>query len=107
MGLSVDIFSNTPRVAATSMTLLGLLQPYVLELFMQRESDDDLQRPSSPLVWHAMSTTRLLLTFVYCLVFFTIETFTFFNWMQWLLSIGGSTLLSAIMIVVVENLRKN
>ena len=107
MGLSVDIFSNTPGVAATSMTLLGLLQPYVLELFMQRESDDDLQPAIFTFGLARYVYYTLLLTFVYCLVFFTIETFTFFNWMQWLLSIGGSTLLSAIMIVVVENLRKN
>ena len=32
LGLSIDIFANTPGVAASSMTLLGLLQPYVLEL---------------------------------------------------------------------------
>ena len=43
LGLSIDIFANTPGVAASSMTLLGLLQPYVLELFMQRDSDETLQ----------------------------------------------------------------
>ena len=33
MGLLVDIFTNTPGVAAASMTLVGFLQPYVVELF--------------------------------------------------------------------------
>ncbi len=31
LGLSVDTFTNTPGVAAASMTLVGVLQPYILE----------------------------------------------------------------------------
>ena len=42
MGLGVDMFSNTPGVAAASLTLVALLRPYLLELFIQRESADDL-----------------------------------------------------------------
>ena len=81
LGLNVDAFSNTPGVAASAMTLIGLLQPYVLELFMQRDSEDDFQ-PS------------------------TVEMFTFFNWLQWILNILTSTLLSLLFIVVIDSLRK-
>ncbi|MBM6991848.1 MAG: rod shape-determining protein MreD [Prevotella sp.] len=107
LGLCVDVFSNTPGVAASSMTLLGLLQPYIFELFIQRDSDMDMQ----PAIY-SLGLTRylylvLLLTFIYCLLFFTVETFTFFNWMQWALSVAGSTALSVILIVVVENMRKS
>ena len=42
MGLGVDMFSNTPGVAAASLTLVALLRPYLLELFIQRESAEDL-----------------------------------------------------------------
>ena len=45
MGLCVDSFSNTRGVEAASMTLVGLLQPYLLSLFIQQDSPDDL-RPS-------------------------------------------------------------
>ncbi|MBP7856600.1 MAG: rod shape-determining protein MreD [Prevotella sp.] len=107
MGLSVDIFSNTPGVAATSMTLLALLQPYVLELFMQRESDEDIQPSIFTFGLMRYLYYTLLLTFIYCVVFFTVETFTFFNWLQWILSVAGSMLLSVVLIVVVDNLRKN
>lgn len=31
LGLGIDVANNTPGLAAASMTLLGLLQPYVLE----------------------------------------------------------------------------
>ena len=33
MGVAVDAFANTPGVGAASLTLIGALQPYFLELF--------------------------------------------------------------------------
>lgn len=67
MGLLVDIFTNTPGVAAASMTLVGFLQPYVVELFAPRDSADDL-RPSPSTLWlkqihqlHHHPRTHLLL----------------------------------------------
>ena len=106
MGLCVDIFSNTPGVAATSMTTIGLLQPYLLELFTQRDSDDDLQPAIFTFGFTRYLFYTLLLTFAYCLLFFTVETFSFFNWQQWALSVSSSTVLSVILIIVVANLRK-
>ena len=97
MGLCVDIFSNTPGVAATSMTTIGLLQ---------RDSDDDLQPAIFTFGFTRYLFYTLLLTFAYCLLFFTVETFSFFNWQQWALSVSSSTVLSVILIIVVANLRK-
>jgi len=47
-----------------------------------------------------------ILTFIYCIVFFTLESFTFFNWLQWFLSIGASVLLTLLLVLVVDNLRR-
>lgn len=107
MGLSVDVFSNTPGVAASSMTLLALLQPYVLELVLPRDSEDNLRPGIYTLGLSGYLYFVSTLTFLYCLLFFTIETFSFFNWAQWGLSILGSMVLSVILIIVVENLRKD
>ncbi len=106
LGLSIDIFANTPGVAASSMTLLGLLQPYVLELFMQRDSDETLQPAIFTMGMPKYVYFSLILTFIYCIVFFTVEMFSFFNWGQWILCIITSTALSAVLILVVDNLRK-
>ena len=106
LGLNVDVFSNTPGVAASAMTLIGLLQPYVLELFMQRDSEDDFQPSINSMGSGKYVYFTLLLTFIYCIVFFTVEMFTFFNWLQWILNILTSTLLSLLFIVVIDNLRK-
>ena len=38
MGLAIDVFTNTPGLAAGSMTLIAIVQPYLLELFVPRDS---------------------------------------------------------------------
>lgn len=106
LGLNIDAFSNTPGVVASAMTLIGLLQPYVLELFMQRDSEDDFQPSINSMGAGKYIYFTLLLTFIYCIVFFTVEMFTFFNWLQWILNILTSTLLSLLFIVVIDSLRK-
>ena len=106
LGLCVDIFADTPGAATTSLTLVGFLQPYVLELFMQRDDDENFQPAiysMGPLTFFYYS---LLLMLVYCVAFFTLETFCFFNWVQWLLSIGGSLVLSEVLLIVVDGIRK-
>ena len=40
MGVTMDMFTNTPGVAAASLTLIGALQPYLLELFLPRNADN-------------------------------------------------------------------
>lgn len=102
LGLLIDIFSNTPGMASGSMTLVAAVQPGLLSLFIPRDADDKL-RPSmktigiSKFCWFAF-----LLTFLYCLCFFSLESFNFFNWLYWLLEVGGSTLLTLFIILVIE-----
>ena len=45
IGLVIDAFSNTPGVASASMTLIGALQPVLLELFLPRDADDHIKVP--------------------------------------------------------------
>ena len=106
MGISVDIFTNTPGVAAASMTLIGLLQPYMIELFAPRDSADDL-RPS-PFTFGTSKFTNytIILTTIFCITFFSLEAFNFYNWTQWLSCIGGSAVLTIVLILVIENFRR-
>ena len=106
IGLCIDIFSNTPGVAAASLTLLGLLQPYILMLFVQRDSPDDLQPSMNTLGVGNFIYYTILVVLLYCTVFLTFETFNFFNWIQWLEGVGGSTAITVAIILVIENLRK-
>lgn len=101
MGLCVDIFSNTPGVAAGSMTLTGLLQPYLLILFLPRESPDNLMPSISSLGFGKFTSYALILVFVYCLAFFSLEAFNFDNWQHWLMCVTGSFAITSILLLAI------
>lgn len=105
MGLAVDAFANTPGVASASMTFMGFIQPYVLMLFVNRDSPDDLKPSMRQLGVAKYFAYALIMTFLYCLMFFSLEDFSFFDWLHWLLSVVGSTILTLLVILVIENLR--
>lgn len=106
LGLVVNIFSNTPGVAAASMTFLGFLQPYVFAMFLNRDSDEDLQPSMKSLGFAKFFYYAAVLVVVYCAIFFTIETFSFFNGLLWLECVGGSAMLTILLILAIENSRK-
>ena len=88
------------------MTLLGFLQPYILELFMQRDDDENFQPAIFTMGPVNFFYYSLLLTLIYCVVFFALETFSFFNWLQWVLSVVGSFVLSELLLFVVDGIKK-
>jgi len=106
MGLCIDIFSNTPGVAAASMTLLAFVQPYIVELFVSHDSDDDLLPSMAEMGVPKFVYYTLIMVVLYTLVFFSLEAFNFSNPLQWLLRIGSSTLLTVILILAIENLNR-
>ena len=107
LGLCIDVFSNTPGLAAASTTFIAVLQPYILEPFIPRDSDENLKPGMRILGIGRFVYYTVFMVFLYNLVFFSLEAFNFFNWLQWLLCICGSTLLTVVLILVVENLRRS
>ncbi len=102
LGLAVDIFSNTPGAAAGSLTLLGLLQPLLLWLFVPRNAADNLVPSFHTLgVKFIYYTTMLVL--IYCLVFFSLETFSYFDLARWSLCVVGSAVFTLVLILTVES----
>lgn len=104
MGICVDIFANTPGVAAGSLTLVGAIQPYLLEVFTPRDSAEDM-----PPTIRTMGVAKYvyyasLLTLILTLTFFALEAFSFFNWQQWLWSMGSSFLLTIVLVLAIGNL---
>lgn len=106
LGLTIDILSNTPGVAAASLTLIGVVQPYFLELFIQRDAADNFTPSLKTLGYGKFTFFASMLTLFYCLVFFTLETFSFFNFSQWIAQILGSALISLVIILTIESVRK-
>ena len=106
LGLGVDVFSNTPGMAAATLTLVGLVQPYLLTLFIPREAPENMQTAASTIGFTKFLTFAAMLVFLHCFVFFTIEAFSFFNWAQWALNIVGTTLLTLLLLMTLETIRK-
>lgn len=106
MGLAVDVFSNTPGLAAGSLTLVGLIQPYLMELFTPRDSVDDLECSVLTLGKGKYALLATILLFVFCLFFFALEAFTFFNWIYWLVCTCSSTALTLVLILAIDSIRQ-
>lgn len=105
LGLLMDIFTNTPGLAAGCMTLVGFIQPYLLESLVPRDSAENLKVSVVTLGMGKFATLCAILVALYCLVFFALEAFTFFNWQLWLLRAGSSALITLILISAVETVR--
>lgn len=106
MGLVLDIFANTPGMATVSLTFMGFIRPYLLMPFLTRDAADDMEPSIATLGMASYVYYTLITVFIYCLVFFTVEAFCFFNWPQWLACVLASTVLTTLLILVIENARK-
>lgn len=105
MGVTVDMFANTPGVAAASMTLVGFLQPFLIGLFLPRDAEEDIPASAKKLGWGRFACLSGILVVIFCLVFFALEFFSFFNWLYWLACAIGSALLTFVLIMSLESLR--
>jgi rod shape-determining protein MreD len=105
LGLLIDIFSNTPGLAASTMTLVALAQAYLIDLVAPRDSAEDLEASAKVLGASKFVTLSALLTLLYCLVFFALEAFNFFDVLLWLARSVVSFVLTMVLILAVESVR--
>ena len=105
LGLLVDVFSNTPGLAASVMTLMALLQVYLIDLMAPRDSAEDLESSMKTLGFSKFATLSGILTTLYCLLFFAIEAFNFFDVLMWLARSLVSAVLTMVLIIAIESVR--
>ena len=106
MGLLMDTFTNTPGVAAGSMTLIALLQPFILERMLLHEEEENIIPSMITLGKKQFVFFTLIIVGIYCAVFYTLELMSFFNFWMWLACVVGSTLITSALILTVESVRK-
>jgi rod shape-determining protein MreD len=106
LGLCVDMFSNTPGLAAASTTLMAAIQPYLLLLFLPREAEEHLRPSAATLGFGKFFTMATIMVLLFCLTFFALEAFNFYDWQQWLLCVVGSAALTLVLIMALESLRR-
>ncbi len=106
MGLIIDIFSNTPGLAAASLTFLAAIQPYYIQLFISNNMAADFKPSIKNMGVLKYSYYCIPLVFIYCLLFFTLEQFGFFHIVHWILCIVCSTLITLALIFTFEIAKK-
>lgn len=106
-GLIVDLFTNTPGMAASAGSLTGLLAPLWLRFFRPTDNDEEHFSPSvRTMEWSGFLKYTFFAVFFHCLSFFLLESFTLFHLQKLLLNIAGSTLLTTLIIAAFEAIRK-
>ncbi len=106
LGLTIDMFTNTPGVASSSLTIIGAVQPYLLELFIPRDPEEEMEASAENLGWEKYSVYVIITVSLFCVIFFSLEAFNLLNWIHWLRCVIGSIVLTSILILTLENIRK-
>ena len=87
------------------MLFRSAVQPYLLELFVPRDSAENLEVSVSTLGISKFMIFSAILLVVYCLVFFALEAFSFYDWEYWLACAGASSLLTFALMMAIESVR--
>ncbi|MBK5203252.1 MAG: rod shape-determining protein MreD [Prolixibacteraceae bacterium] len=101
LGLSIDIFSNTPGIHASATTFMAFLRPYIINILFNRESIDKKHLPSISsmgLSWFIKYTVIMVL--VHHLFLFYIEAFSFTNFFFTLTRCLSSAVFSIILLII-------
>ena len=106
LGLTIDVFSDTPGMNAAATVLLAFLRPSLLRLFTPRDNQDNLV-PS----FKSMGITPFLKyttasVFIHSLALLSIEFFSFSGIWLLLLRVALCTVLTVTCIVAVEGIRR-
>ena len=102
LGLIIDIFSNTPGIASASLTAIAAIQPYFFSLFVPRDSVETLEPSIVNIGPTKYSYYVVTLVSLYCLLFYTLEMFSFDNAIEWVKCVVGSLLITLVLIFTFE-----
>lgn len=106
IGVVADMFTNTPGMAAASLTAVAMARPYVFKLCSQHDEENNIMPTSKQMGLSSYLLYAAMLTGGFCLVYFTLEAFTFFHFWRWVGCIAGSTVFTLVLIMAIESVRK-
>jgi len=102
MGLIFDTYANTAGMASAACTLLAMIQPKLLQVFLPRDAEEGYKPSIANMgVWKYM-LYALLANIVVHSAFYALDAFTLHNWQLTLISIGSSSLLSTALCIAME-----
>ena len=106
LGLSIDIFSNTPGMNTIATVLLAFVRPTFLRLFTPRDMLDSIIPSFKMLGVASFLKYTVTSVFVHHLVLLSIEYFSFSSIPLLLLRVVACTLLTITCIIAIEGIRR-
>ena len=105
LGLTIDIFTNTPGVHASACLIIGFLRPVILDLITSRETLESVVAPRvKTMGFHWFVTYTIFMVVIHHFFLFFIEAFTFQSFLLTLLRILLSSVLSIALILLSQYL---
>lgn len=103
-GIFLDFFTKTPGLHAAACVLMGYIRPFLINLLVPQQGVEfNYREPSvTSLGFTQYATYVSLLTLFHHGWLFTIEAFQFGNILYLLLKTLGSTIISLLLIAVIE-----
>lgn len=105
LGLVIDAFSNTWGIHAMATTLIAFLRPYIFRIVSTQEELDKVM-PRFKTMGVNYVKYIVLMTFIHHLTLFTLEAFAFLYFGIILLKAVVSSLITIVLIFILERLRK-
>ena len=103
-GLLTDIFSNTPGVGTASTTLVAMILPVLLQAMAPKDCVEDMMPNFHTMGYGNYARFFIILIVVHHLLFFALESFSYFNPLHLLLSCGSSIALTTSIVWAIEHL---
>ncbi|MCM1311701.1 MAG: rod shape-determining protein MreD [Bacteroides sp.] len=101
-GMLFDMCTNTSGIGAASCTLLAMIQPPLLRLFIPRDAPENFEPLLANMGLGRFFSYTLIAMFVFHAAFFFLDAFSLADWVLTAISIFGGTVLSAVIILFVE-----
>jgi len=102
IGLTVDIFCNTPGMHTAAITLVAFLRQPILKGVVIKEVEEEFEPCISTMGFFPYLKYTLLCTLIFCSVVEMIDTFSFFDLKELGLRIITDTLITLVCIFCVE-----
>ena len=105
LGLSVDVFQDTPGLNALCCTVLAFIRRPMFHLYVPRDEDFSGKRLSiKTLGTAAFLKYMLTAVLIYCILYFSIEAFSYADIARLVMRIVASTLFTFVVIYAIDSL---
>lgn len=106
LGLAIDMFSNTPGMNAAAATCLAFVRTIFLKMVTLRDLDENFHPSIKLMGFGPYFRYVLLCSTLFCILFFSINTFSFSHFFTTFFKILASTITTSLCIIGFEFARR-